>query len=121
MRVVASLPRGDARCEDRLEGLGTVAIGVSKIFIRDAAQLSTEFARHAHGVELGALAHDRLNSVDMMRDQIGRHLVKIGRVLDDPAEALGGGASGRVSESGGAALGVLGRAKKLPAGKVPQT
>src|SRR5258705_8939681 len=120
-RRVASLPRRDARCEDRFEVLRTVAVSVNKIFIRDAAQLSTEFAGHAHGVELGALAHDRLNGVDMMRDQIARHLVKIGRVLDDPAEALGGGASGRVSESSGVALDVMGSAKQLLAGEFRKT
>src|SRR5260370_42641658 len=75
-RDVSSLPRGDARSEDRFEVLGTVAIGVSKIFIRDAAQLSTQFAGHADGVELGSLAHDRLNGVDMRRDPIGRRLFK---------------------------------------------
>ena len=48
-----------------------------------------------------------------MRDQIGRHLVKIGRMLDDPAQALGGGAGGGESEGGGVALDVMGGAKQL--------
>ena len=65
------------------------------------------------GVELGALAHDRLDGVDMMRDQVGRHLVEIGRVLDDPAEAVGGGAGGGIAEGGGVALDVMGGAKQL--------
>ncbi len=65
------------------------------------------------GVRPGALAHDGLNGIDVMRDQIGRHLVEIGRVLDDPAQALGGGASGGKSERGGVALDVMGGAKQL--------
>ncbi len=101
--------------------LGTVAIGVGEVFVGDAAQLPAQFAGHADGVELGALAHDRLNGVDMMRDQVGRHLVEIGRVLDDPAEAFGGGAGGRVSERGGVALDVMGGAKQLFAVVVRKT
>jgi hypothetical protein len=57
----------------------------------------------------------------MMRDQLGRHLIEIRRVLDDPAEALGGGAGGRVSESGGVALDVVGGSKQLLAGEVRKT
>src|SRR6266404_4526769 len=117
----ASLPRHDARCEDRFEVLGTVAIDVQEVFVGDAAQLSAQFAGHAGGVEPGALAHDGLNGVDMMRDQLGRYLIEIRRVLDDPAEALGGGASGRVSEGGGVALDVMGGAKQLLAGEIRKT
>src|ERR1035437_7131688 len=69
--------------------LGTVTIGASEVFVRDAAQLPAQFVGHADGVERGAFAHDRLNGVDMMRDQVGRHLVEIGRVLDDPARYPG--------------------------------
>ncbi len=92
---------------------GAVAIGVSEVFVGDGAQLPAQFARRADGVGLGAFAHDRLNGVDVMRDQVGRHLVEIGRVLDDPAQALGGGASGGESECGGVALDVMGGAKQL--------
>ena len=94
--------------------LGPVAIDVSEIFVGDAAQLPAQFARHADGVELGALVHDGLNGVDVMRDQIGRHLGEIGRVLDDPAQALGGGAGGRETEGGGVALDVMGGAETVP-------
>ena len=48
-----------------------------------------------------------------MGDQVGRHLGKFGRVLDDPAQALGGGAGGRVAEGGGVALDIMGGAKQL--------
>ena len=51
----------------------------------------------------------------MMRDQVGRHLVEIGRVLDDPAQAFGGDAGGREAEGGGVALDVMGGAKQLVA------
>ena len=93
--------------------LGPVAIGVSEVFVGDAAQLPAQFAGHADGVELGVLAHDRLNGIDVMRDQVGRHLVEIGRVLDDPAQAFGGGAGGGIAERGGVALDVMGGAKQL--------
>jgi len=72
--------------------LGAVAVDVGEVFVGDAAQLPAQLARHADVVELGALAHDRLDGVDMMGDQVGRHLFEIGRVLDDPAETFGGGA-----------------------------
>ena len=71
------------------------------------------FAGHAGGVELGALAHDGLNGVDVMRDQVGRHLVQIGRVFDDAAQAFGGSAGGGESEGGSVALDVVGGAKQL--------
>ena len=113
MTCGASIRRHDARGEDGFEVLGAVAVGVGEVLVGDAAQLPAQFAGHADGVELGALAHDRLNGVDVMRDQVGRHLVEIGRVLDDPAQALGGGARGRVSEGGGVALDVMGGAKQF--------
>src|SRR6266404_570817 len=121
LRFLCLLPGHDARCEDRFDVVWTVAVGVQEIFVGDAAQLAAQFAGHAGGVELGALAHDGLNGVDMMRDQVGRHLIEIRRVLDDPAEALGGGASGRVSEGGGVALDVMGGAKQLLAGEIRKT
>ena len=116
--LAQSIPRHDARREDRFEMLGPVAIGVSEIFVGDAAQLPAQFAGHARGVGLGAFAHDGLNGVDVMRDQVGRHFVEIGRVLDDPAQAFGGGAGGGKSEGGGVALDVMGGAKQLFAREV---
>ena len=109
----SSLPRCDAGRQDRFEVLGTVTIGVRQVSVRDAAQPSAQFAGHADGVELGALAHDGLDRIDMMRDQLRRHLVEIGRVFDDPAQALGGSASGGVPKSGGVALDVMGGAERL--------
>src|ERR1700723_2678020 len=94
---------------------GAVAIGVSEVFVGDGAQLPAQFAGGADRVRLGAFAHDGLNGIDVMRDQVGRHLVEIGRVLDDPAQAFGGGAGGRKSEGGGVALDIMGGAKKLAA------
>ena len=95
---------------------GTVAIGVSEVFVGDAAQLPAQFAGRADGIQLGALADDGLNGVDVMGDQVGRHLVEIGCMLDDPAQALGRNAGGGKSESGGVALDVMGGAKQLFAG-----
>jgi hypothetical protein len=71
--------------------LGTVAIDAHQIFVRDLAQAPAQFASHCRGIELGMVAHDRLNGIDVMQDQFGRHLVEIGRVLDDPAQAFRGG------------------------------
>ena len=39
------------------------------------------------------LAHDRLNRVDVIGDQFGRHAVEIRRMFDDAAEAFGAGTS----------------------------
>ena len=92
---------------------GAVAVGVGEVFVGDAAQLPAQFVRRAHGVELGALAHDGLNGVDVMRDQLRRHLAEIGRVLDDPAQAVGRGTCGRKAERGGIALDVMRGVKQL--------
>src|SRR5882672_6807300 len=110
------LRRHDARGEDGFEVFGTVAIGVSEVFVGDAAQLPAQFAGRADGIQLGALADDGLNGVDVVGDQVGRHLVEIGCMLDDSAQALGRNAGGGKSESGGVALDVMGGAKQLFAG-----
>src|ERR1700753_323325 len=92
-----------------------------EVFVGDTAQLLAQFAGHADGVEFGAPAHDGLNGVDVMRDQLGRYLVELGRVFDDPAQAVGGGAGGRVTESGGVALDVMGGTKQFLASEVGKT
>ena len=92
---------------------GPVAVGLDQEFVRNAAQLLAQFARRRGGVELGAFAHDRLNGVDVMGDQLRGHLVEIGRVFDDAAQAFGGGAGGGEAEGGGVALDVMGGAKQL--------
>ena len=60
---------------------GTVAVDLEQELVGDAAQLPAQFARRDGGVELGALAHDRLDGVDVVLDQFGRHLLESGRVL----------------------------------------
>ena len=91
--------------------LGAVAIDAGEEFIRDTAELPAQRIRHHGGVELGALAHDRLNGVDVMLDQVRRHLIEVGRVLDDAAEALGRRGGGGEAERDGVALDVMGGAE----------
>ena len=74
----------------------------------DAAQRAAQFTGHRHRVELGALAHDRLHRVDVVHDEIDRHLGELRRVLDDAAEAVGGSAGGREAEGRSIALDVVG-------------
>ena len=76
-----SIRRHDAGRENGFEMFGALAIGVHQIFVGDAAQLPAQLAGRADGIELGALAHDGLNGIDMMPDQVRRHLVEIERVL----------------------------------------
>src|SRR3974390_3245250 len=78
-----------------------------------SAQLPAQHGGPRHGVELCALAHGRLDRVDVVGDQVGRHFGELGRVLDDPAETLGGGGGGRIAEGGGVALDVMGSSKQL--------
>ena len=92
---------------------GPITVGVGEVLVGDAPQLLAQFVRNADGIELGIVVHDRLDGVDVMRDQVGRHRVEIGRVLDDPAQALGGSARRRIAEGGGIALDVVGGAKQL--------
>lgn len=57
-------------------------------------QPSARLACSNDGVELGMLVHEA--GVDLMLDQIRRHLVEIRRVYDDAEQALGGcGREGR--------------------------
>src|ERR1700738_1592127 len=108
-----SLRRNDARREHGFEMLGAVAIGVGEEYVRDAAELLAQCARGHGSVELGALPPDRLNGVDVVRDQIRWHGVEIRGVFDDAAQALGGGTGGREPERGGVALDVVSGAKQL--------
>ena len=107
----ALLRRNDARRQDCFEMLGTVAVDLEQEFIGYAAKLPAQLARHHGGIELGALAHDRLDGVDVMGDQFRRDQLEVGRMLDDAAEALGGGGRGREAEGGGVALDVMGGAE----------
>src|SRR4029077_19574918 len=94
---------------------GPVTIDACEILVSDAAQAPAELACHADRVELGALSHDGLDGVDMVRNQLGRHPGKVGGVLDDPAKAFGGGAGRGEAESGGASLDVVGGAEEFVA------
>src|SRR6204780_5606533 len=94
---------------------------MGEVFIGDGAQLPAQFAGRADLVRPGAFAHDGLNGIDVMRDQVGRHVVEVGRVLDASAQTFGGSASGGESEGGSVALDVMGGAKQLFAGEVGKT
>src|SRR5690349_12379020 len=73
--------RNDARRQDRFEMVGAVAVDLEQEFVRDPTELLAQLAGHCDGVELGAFAHDRLNGVDVVGDQLGRDLVEVGRVF----------------------------------------
>src|SRR4051794_18326741 len=49
----------------------------------------------------------------MVGNQVRGHLIEFGRVLDDPAKAIGGGAGRGIAEGGGIALDVMSGAKQL--------
>ena len=53
------------------------------------------------------LAHDRLNRVDVIGDQLRRHAVEIRRMFDDAAEAFGAGTSEGIAEGCGITLDVV--------------
>src|SRR5262249_14429589 len=81
----------------------------------------TPRGRRRRVVELGALTHDGLHGIDVMHDQLSRHFREIRRVLDDAAEAVGGGARGREAECDGVALDVMRGAKQFSAGDIGET
>ena len=66
-----------------------VAIDVGEIFIGNLPQAPAQLARRSHRIEHGVIVHDRQDRVDVMLDQLGRHLTEIGCMLDDPAQAFG--------------------------------
>src|SRR5437868_13445652 len=92
---------------------GAIAVDLEQEFVRDPAELLAERGGHHGGVELGAFAHDRLNGVDVVGDQVRRDQIEVGRVFDVAAQAFGGGTRGREAEGGGVALDVMGGAKQL--------
>src|SRR3954468_12359804 len=71
------IPRRDTWRQNRFEVLGAVAVDGGEIFVGDAAQFSASARRHAGGVDLGVLAHDRLDRVDVMGDQLGRDAFEV--------------------------------------------
>src|ERR1700752_3791451 len=92
----ASRPKGlirrrDAWRHDGFEMLGPILVDAREISVRDTAQALAQLIRYADRVEPGVLMHDRLDGVDMVHDQVGRHPREIGCVFDNPAEALGDG------------------------------
>src|ERR1700742_345153 len=95
---------------------GAIVGDLDQIFVGDAAQLPAQRLRSADGIELGMLVDDRLDGVDVMGDQFGRHLLELGGVLDDPAQAVRNVGGGSVTEGRGIALDVMYRAKQLFAG-----
>ena len=71
-----------------------IVIDGGEILVGDRAQPAAQFLLHTEFVDPGVLAHDRLNRLDVIVDQLGRHLGEIGRVFDDAAQAVGGGSGG---------------------------
>jgi len=72
--------------------------------VGDAAQLLAQSLAMVAVSSLVRSADDRLKCVDVVRDQIRRHLLEFGRVLDDPAQAFRGCAGGGIPERRGIAL-----------------
>ena len=84
-----------------------------EILVGDRAQPAAQLLLHTEFVDTGVLAHDRLNRLDVIVDQLGRHLGEIRRVFDDAAQAVGGGSGGRIAEGRRFALDVMGGAKQF--------
>src|SRR5882757_6526045 len=76
-RLRDSLARHDARRKNRLEVLGAVAVDGGEVFVGDAAQLVAQGRGHAGVVDPRVLAHDRLDGVDVMGDQLSRYPFQI--------------------------------------------
>ena len=111
----ASICGRDARRHDGFEMLGPVVVDAGEIFVRDAAQSAAQLARHADSIETGAFSHDRLDSVDVVRNQLGRHFGQVRSMLDDTAKTFRSGAGAGETESGRVSLDVVGGTKKLAA------
>ena len=77
-------------------------------FIGDLAQPFGQLAGEFLGVGAGIFAIDRTHRVDVLIDQLGRNAVGSGRVLDQPAKAVGRGRHRRIAEGGGFALDIVG-------------
>ncbi|MGY4416738.1 hypothetical protein ACVWW4_008474 [Bradyrhizobium sp. LB7.1] len=95
--------------------LGAVAVDLGEIVVGDLAQAPAELGGDADVVELGVLVHDGEDGVDVVREQLGRHLFEIWRMLDDAAQALGNSRRRRIAEGRGIALDVVRGAKELVA------
>ena len=107
--------RRDAWREDGFEVLGTVMVDGGEIFVGDETQFAIELLRHGLGAEARMLAHDRLDRVDVIGDQLRRYAVEIRRMFDDAAEAFGAGAGDGITEGCGIALDVVRGTKQFVA------
>ena len=101
--------------------LGPVPVDVNKIFVGDAAEPPAQLAGDRERIEPGVIAHDGLDCIDVVRDQLGRHLLQVGGMLDDAAQALGRRSGSRKAESGGIALDVMGGTEQLAVGILAKT
>ena len=95
--------------------LGTVMVDGGEIFVGNETQFAIELFRHDLGAKARMLAHDRLNRVDVIGDQLRRHAVEIRRMFDDAAEAFGAGTSEGIAEGCGITLDVVRGAKQFVA------
>ena len=102
-----------ARITSRCSGRSRLTCG--EIVVGDLAQAAAELGGDADAVELGVFVHDGEDGVDVVREQLGRHLLEIRRVLDDAAQALGNARRGRKTERRGVALDVMRGAEQLVA------
>ena len=64
------------------------------------------------------LADDGAHRIDMLIDQRDRNAAHVGRVLDQPAQAVGGRRDERIAEGRGLALDVVGGVKQRVAGRL---
>ena len=94
---------------------GAVVVDRLQIVVGDVAQVSAERFSDADPVDACLLTDDRLNGLHMVRNQVCRHRRDIGRVLDDAAQAVGGRASGGISEGRSVALDIVRGTKQFVA------
>jgi hypothetical protein len=78
-----------------------MAIFRGKEFVRHLAQAG---GQHPGDIGAGVFAHDRAHGIDMLVDDRQRDLFQVGRVLQQPAQAVGNRTDGGVAQRAGIAL-----------------
>ena len=85
-------------------------------FVGDFAQPPGQRGGGVEQVGAGIFAHDRAHRIDVLVDQRQRNPLHVRRMLDQPAQAVGGTDDGGITERAGFALDVVGGAEQYVVG-----
>ena len=111
-RSESRIARRQGRAQDILELVRPVAILMCKEFFGHLGQPAGQGGGGFLHARSPTLPNDRTHGIDVMGDESDRDAAHVGRMLDEPAEAVGGDCDHRIAESVGSAPDVVGGEKQ---------